>query len=492
MLIGGIALGLVLGLLVGGRPDQPRLCPAAPDVAPGRGGPAPLRDGDPAQRRRASVETLRVPLLAAAFVAAALALWPNRGYPGMSLAFVGILSNAVVIVVNGGFMPIWEPSLILAGLTPADVTSALHIVLPPALDANFLLHLGPFGDVIPIPSAVHPERGLDRRPLPDRRPRVLPVRRRRAHPELDAIEGSRRSASAWPVWGEPSSAYRRRAARPACPGLTPAPGRPPPGAAAGDGQRRRGAGVAVASRSSRTWPSARAASRADHPDPRFPARDGRTRPPAPVRPPRAQRLVLRALGGPAHLAVRRPAQPAGARRGRRDLDRIGAGDRARLLRGHAPEPAAQPDRGHVRGPLGPQGGDGRQRHPPRGDRPGPADRRGHEHRPGLPADLPRDEHLGLLPAGTRRDPAADRPRGGPAQRELGAVGRRDDRRRHRLPAGRACSWRSSGARRAARLLGRQRDLSRLGGPAGDDRRPAARRAAAEATWPAGARASSPR
>ena len=49
-------------------------------------------------------------------------------------------------------MPIWEPSLELAGLTPADVTlvAPLRSCRPP-LDANFLLHLGPFADVIPIP-----------------------------------------------------------------------------------------------------------------------------------------------------------------------------------------------------------------------------------------------------------------------------------------------------------------------------------------------------
>ena len=40
-----------------------------------------------------------------------MALWANRGYPGMILVFIGILSNAVVIVVNGGYMPIWEPAL---------------------------------------------------------------------------------------------------------------------------------------------------------------------------------------------------------------------------------------------------------------------------------------------------------------------------------------------------------------------------------------------
>ena len=69
----------------------------------------------------------------------------------MSLAFIGVLANAVVILVNGGYMPIYLPSLLLAGLHPADVTTSLHTIMPPALDASFLLHLGPFADVIPIP-----------------------------------------------------------------------------------------------------------------------------------------------------------------------------------------------------------------------------------------------------------------------------------------------------------------------------------------------------
>ena len=49
-----------------------------------------------------------------------------------------------------------------------------------------------------------------------------------------------------------------------------------------------------------------------------------------------------------------------------DRDRLGGRGRARLLRRDAAEPAPRPDRGHVRRPLGPQGGDGRQRHPARG------------------------------------------------------------------------------------------------------------------------------
>ena len=54
-------------------------------------------------------------------------------------------------MVNGGYMPIWEPALQIAGLETGGHRVALHYVLPPPLDANFLLHLGPFGDVIPIP-----------------------------------------------------------------------------------------------------------------------------------------------------------------------------------------------------------------------------------------------------------------------------------------------------------------------------------------------------
>ena len=67
-----------------------------------------------------------MPLYAASFALLLYALWANRRYPGMSLAFVGSLMNGVVILVNGGYMPVWEPSLLAAGFTPADVSPALH------------------------------------------------------------------------------------------------------------------------------------------------------------------------------------------------------------------------------------------------------------------------------------------------------------------------------------------------------------------------------
>ncbi len=151
MLIGGIALGLLLGLLAGGslgnlatiRLRGTWLLLIAVLL---RYGTEILLNADVA-----IVDTLRLPLLAAAFAFLLVGLWRNRTYPGLSLAFVGILSNATVIVVNGGYMPIWEPSLRAAGFDPASVTSAIHTILPASLDASFLLHLGPFADVIPIP-----------------------------------------------------------------------------------------------------------------------------------------------------------------------------------------------------------------------------------------------------------------------------------------------------------------------------------------------------
>jgi DHA3 family macrolide efflux protein-like MFS transporter len=151
VLIVGIILGLVLGLAAGGtlgnlatiRLRSTWLLLLAVVV---RYGTEALLNAEVPL-----VETLRLPLLASAFAFLLVALWANRSYPGLSLAFVGILSNATVIVVNGGYMPIWEPSLVVAGFRPEDVGSAIHTILPASLDASFLLRLGPLADVIPFP-----------------------------------------------------------------------------------------------------------------------------------------------------------------------------------------------------------------------------------------------------------------------------------------------------------------------------------------------------
>ncbi len=97
----------------------------------------------------------RLLLFASGFVLLLIGLWMNREQPGLPLAFVGILLNAVAIVTNGGFMPVWEPSLAAAGLTPADVGSVFHKVVGAATDGgitgDFLTQAGPLGDIIPIP-----------------------------------------------------------------------------------------------------------------------------------------------------------------------------------------------------------------------------------------------------------------------------------------------------------------------------------------------------
>ncbi len=151
MLIAGIALGLILGLLVGGRLTnlavvRLRWVPLIAAAVVLRFGTELLLGADVP-----IVETLRLPLLAGAFSMLLVGLWANRVYPGMTLAFVGTLANALVIVVNGGYMPIWEPALELANLEAADVSSSIHLVLSANLDASFLLRLGPLADVIPIP-----------------------------------------------------------------------------------------------------------------------------------------------------------------------------------------------------------------------------------------------------------------------------------------------------------------------------------------------------
>ena len=150
MLIVGILLGLLLGLRAGGRLDNlaniqlrwPLLLIAAVIVRFGTEGLLNLGVG--------VVEDLRVPLLGLGFALLLIALWVNRFYPGLSVAFVGVFLNGIVILVNGGYMPIWATSLQAAGLSPADVTSALHIVV--AGDAaDFFLKALVLGDIIPIP-----------------------------------------------------------------------------------------------------------------------------------------------------------------------------------------------------------------------------------------------------------------------------------------------------------------------------------------------------
>jgi MFS transporter, DHA3 family, macrolide efflux protein len=150
MLIGGILLGLLLGLLAGGRLGnlaEIRLRWTALLVAA-----VVIRFATEAalDAQIGAVEALRLPLLASAFGILLVTLWVNRTYPGLSLAFLGVLSNALVILANGGYMPIWGPALSAAGLTEADVNRAFHTIVD-AGASDFLGRLLILGDVIPVP-----------------------------------------------------------------------------------------------------------------------------------------------------------------------------------------------------------------------------------------------------------------------------------------------------------------------------------------------------
>jgi len=155
VLILSLVVGLGLGLAVGGRLDNLAsvrlrlvqllflglLVRFATQVA--------IENGiEPA-------ELLRLPLFTASFALLLTGLWMNRVQPGLSLAFVGILLNAIAVVTNGGAMPVWEPSIAAAGLAPDVFGTPFHRIVGPAsaggVAGDFLALAGPLGDIIPIP-----------------------------------------------------------------------------------------------------------------------------------------------------------------------------------------------------------------------------------------------------------------------------------------------------------------------------------------------------
>lgn len=151
MLIGGIAFGLILGFLAGGRIEnllsiRIRLVQltffglflrVATQIA--------------IQNDNAPIDALRTPLFLAAFILILIGLWANRDQPGMSLAFVGVLLNTIAIGVNGGHMPVWQPAYEAAGFGAAEGLGPLHVLLAGTDSAEFLLKAGPLGDILPIP-----------------------------------------------------------------------------------------------------------------------------------------------------------------------------------------------------------------------------------------------------------------------------------------------------------------------------------------------------
>jgi MFS family permease len=95
-------------------------------------------------------DQLRVLLFAVSFGLLIIALWLNRSQPGLLLAMVGIGANALAVLVNGGFMPVYLPAVEVAGLTQSDLSPAFNVALPEELGLEFILRGGPVGDLLPI------------------------------------------------------------------------------------------------------------------------------------------------------------------------------------------------------------------------------------------------------------------------------------------------------------------------------------------------------
>ena len=71
--------------------------------------------------------------------------------PGILAVIVGAAANGLAIVVNGGWMPVWEPALIASGLGTEELNAAFHRLLPLDFGPEFFLRAGPLADIIPIP-----------------------------------------------------------------------------------------------------------------------------------------------------------------------------------------------------------------------------------------------------------------------------------------------------------------------------------------------------
>jgi DHA3 family macrolide efflux protein-like MFS transporter len=150
MLIAGIALGLMLGLLLGGRLE--RLADIRLKFLPLLFLGVIVRFGTEAALIYGLdfADQLRLPLFGLSYGLLLFTLWQNRAYPGLALAFVGVASNALVIMVNGGYMPVWMPAYEASGLS-GPLGTVLHVPLPATLGPEFLLRLGPLSDLIPLP-----------------------------------------------------------------------------------------------------------------------------------------------------------------------------------------------------------------------------------------------------------------------------------------------------------------------------------------------------
>jgi DHA3 family macrolide efflux protein-like MFS transporter len=146
----GVLLGLALGVAAGGSIDnllgiRLRWLPILLVAAAGRFGL------DMAMSAGGVPDGVRFWLVVVVYVLLAAMLVANRGLPGLTAAALGTVANGLAIAINGGWMPVWKPSLAAAGFDSTVVHSGFHTLLSGPVDSTFFAHGGPLADIIPIP-----------------------------------------------------------------------------------------------------------------------------------------------------------------------------------------------------------------------------------------------------------------------------------------------------------------------------------------------------
>ena len=141
---------------------EPRLRPAAPCPAALPGGPsATATEFALDQRQPHRGRRVRLPLLATGFAAPARrALGEPRATRASRWRSSGSWPMPSRSSSNGGYMPVWEPSLAGRRAARDRRSSALHVIVVPAhgIDARLPRPLGPVRRRHPDPDADHPQR----------------------------------------------------------------------------------------------------------------------------------------------------------------------------------------------------------------------------------------------------------------------------------------------------------------------------------------------
>ena len=98
---------------------------------------------------RLPIDAAAVPsIYVVSMLVGAVVAWLNRSLPGFPLLLAGLLSNLLVISMNGGYMPVSADARAISGMPPL-AGSANNVMPLTATSALWFL-----GDILPVPRAI--------------------------------------------------------------------------------------------------------------------------------------------------------------------------------------------------------------------------------------------------------------------------------------------------------------------------------------------------